>query len=574
MATAPDNLSDLQKHLAKALKIMDERRENYELAVEYADGTRAEVAATKAIKSLIEDAADASPVSLAHIPIEVLADKVQLASLTASESGPARILTDRAEANDLEDECDEWIRLACTFGDYYVIVDPTTDDEAGDVAPDGILWIGSSPLTTVMVYDQEDQRTPLYGAKVWKAGKSWRARLYYDDSTVRLITPKTDGNTSLDPNLFELDPPGDLDDEAAWIEHPGDRMLLHHLAIEGRPYGVPVHRKAWGPQDAITKISATNLVNVDSQGFASRWALADPEAEIDDDMDADFGTDGPGTAADKSDGMSTATSGKTRVRSTPGAISILRGIKSVGTFDASGSEDFIKNLDWYVRVMAVATGIALFEFDLKGDQPSGESRRRAESRAIKRADKIKRAASRFLVGIGDTTLALSGTRGSVIASFLPSETATDKEGLELVSSKIKAGVPVRKAFLEAGYTADEVEGWFPDDAPAVTPELLTIFAEALTKLGQAQTLGVITGPELQAMLPELLTGARGEGPAIEDDEPVDGEIVTDPATQLKAQADAVAVLINAGADPDMAALAAGLDGVDFPNEPVARSRTR
>ncbi|MFM9653852.1 hypothetical protein ACKI1S_48680, partial [Streptomyces galilaeus] len=79
-----------------------------------------------------------------------------------------------------------------------------------------------------------------------------------------------------DADLFELDYSADGEPEDAYLEHDGGKMLLAHLAIGGKPYGVPVHRKAYGPQDAITKISANNLVNVEAQGLPSRWALVDP----------------------------------------------------------------------------------------------------------------------------------------------------------------------------------------------------------------------------------------------------------------------------------------------------------
>ena len=101
----------------------------------------------------------------------------------------------------------------------------------------------------------------------------------------------------------------------------------------------------------------------------------------------------------------------------------------------------------------------------------------------------------------------------VTATFNPSETSTDLDGLQLVSAKIKAGVPVTQALLEAGYTDEKVEEWYPEGEPHVTPELLGILAAALGQLGQAKTLGVITDVELADMLPSILTAARNEGPS-------------------------------------------------------------
>lgn len=572
MVDAPTDIADIRRNLDRAFTIADGLEAEYVKGRDYYLGTRAEVFASAAVRRLLKDTAEAAPISLAHIPVDVIADKVELASLTAKEATAAAALTAVADANDLDDEADDIILKACYYGDYYAIVDPIAEDNDGRIAPEDIKLVGSSPLTTTMVYDRMDQRTPLYGVKVWPDGKVWRARVFYDNCTVKLATPETsDTEPKAERFDFDYDLIAEEEPEDAFVEHPGGRMLLQHLAVGGKPYGVPVHRKAWGPQDAITKISATNLNNVDGQGFASRWALADPMAEIDDDIDDDFGDDGPTTATGTGDGLTKATTGESRVRSIPGAIAILRGIKQVGQFDATDSEDFLKNLDWYVRVMAVACGVPLFEFDLTGVQPSGESRRRAEARANKRAAKIQRTAGAFFRGLADTVLAVLGTTGTVTVTFNPTETATDKEGIELVASKIKTGVPITQALLEAGYTTEQVEAWYPGGQPHITHEYLETLASALQQLGQAKTLGVITDDELADMLPEILTGPRGEGVSLDDEELDDdlGELVpADDAAALKAKADALGILVRAGANPEEAATVAGLPGMTFPNVPT------
>ena len=123
-------------------------------------------------------------------------------------------------------------------------------------------------------------------------------------------------------------------------------------------------------------------------------------------------------------------------------------------------------------------------------------------------------------------------------TFNPSETSTDKDGLELVSAKVKAGVPLRQALREAGYTDELVLEWYPLDAPAISPETLASLATALQALGNARTLGVITDDELRAMLPEILTAARNEGPAIPTTaDPLPG-VVTNPRTIAEAEAEA------------------------------------
>ncbi len=259
MTNAPDDLDTLRSNLGRALAILDAKHDGYVEAREYYDGTHAEVFASKAVRRLLASAAEAVPISLAHIPVDVIADKIKLVSLTATEPDAAAVLDTVTERNDLDDEADDMILKACYYGDYYAIVDPEVETEEG-IDVDGIGIVGSSPLNTVMVYDPKDGRTAIYGAKVWRDGKRWRALLFYHDCTVKLITDDLADDADPRAELFMPDlAPDELEaDRPHYLEHPGERLLLAHLAIDGKPYGVPVHRKAWGPQDAITKVSATN----------------------------------------------------------------------------------------------------------------------------------------------------------------------------------------------------------------------------------------------------------------------------------------------------------------------------
>ncbi len=577
MANAPEDLDDLRRDLDRALSVISDRTPDYIAAKEYWEGDREEFADSKAAEAVIRQS-KATPLSFAHIPVDVVADKVELASISSPSAAARRIIETWMDANDLDDESSDWIRKACMFGDYYVVTDPTGLDEDGAFTVEDIDSVGMSPLSTVVVYDKKTQRRAEFGAHFWDAGSKdravTRAVLYYDDCSVKLVA---DGKNADKGERFELDydPSKDEEAEDAYLEHEGGRMLIAHLAIGGKPYGVPIHKKAWGPQDAITKISANNLVNVDALGLPSRWALIDPAAEVDDDIDDDFGTDGPATTADKKDGRRDATTGR-RVRTIPGAIQFLRGVSRTGTYEGAETTGFLANLDWYVRAMAVACGIALHEFDMKGDQPSGESRRRAEGRQNRIAARVKRQAGAFFREIADTVLALVGVAEEVAVTFNPSETSTDKDGLELVALKAKSGVPLRQALLEAGYTDEQVAQWYPEGAPAFSIELQGLVAEVLSKLGAAKTLGVLNDEAIAAMVPELFeyasTVAEGIDPAADlVTDPASASIVTNAGSDFKAKADAIGILVRAGADPEEAAYAAetgDLGSLTFPNVPV------
>lgn len=590
MADAPDTFDDVLADLKRGLKIIAERAPDYELARDMYEGKAAEVVTSSALQRIINATAQRHPLSFAHIPVDSVLDKVNLVGITADGDAEDRLATAFDEL-DLDDEADEWHLKAGYFGDYYVIVDPLEEDEASGAAV-ALTASGSSPLSTVVVYSSKDERTPLFGVKRWQEGtgqeKRWRACVYYDDATVLLIGRGGAGEGA--PKAEDFDP--DLDEEgnegSERVPHEGGRMLIVHYAVGGKPYGVPLHRKAFGAQDAITKISATNLSSVDGQGFASRWALVDPMAEIDDDIDADFGTDSGDTLPADTDGMTTAT-GTSRVRTLPGTIALLRGVKAVGQFNEASPEGALKNAEWYLRSMAVITGTPLFEFDLTGEQPSGESRRRAESRLNKRAAKVARALGNAHKTLADTMLAVLGIEpesANVTVKWAPIETSTDAEGLELVGLKVKNGVPLRAALIEAGYDPETVDEWYEGDGAAFSPDLVTIIADALVKIGNAQTLGVLSAEQASKLLPLVLTGGEPARALADDDEPddtIEADAAEAPerdpalaAAELElarvkiadARFEAVGKAARAGADQAQAAEYVGIVGVDFPNVPT------
>lgn len=576
MVNAPDSIADLRHDIGKALGIIADKAPDYRIALEYYDGTRAEFADSKAARSVIAQS-KATPLSFAHIPVDVIVEKVELSSITSADAAAKVALETWLEKNDIDGESIDWILKARYFGDYYAVTDPVGLEDDGTAAIEDIQTVGMSPLSTVVVYDKKSGREPLYGVHVWgvtvNGQKKTKALVYYDDATVKVIA---DGESASEGDDFDLDIPLDVDGRPgepidAYIDHDAGRPLLHHLPIGGRPYGVPLHRKAYGPQDAITKVSANNLVNVDALGLPSRWALLDPNAEIDDDIDDDFGDDGPATLPADSDGRTDATTGR-RVRAMPGAIEFLRGVSETGTYAPSEADPFLANIEFYLRAMGVACGIPLFELDPKGEVPSGESRRRAEARANRTARRVQRQAAAFFSDMADTVLALVGRPAEVTVTFTPTETASDKDGLELVSLKVKAGVPLRQALLEAGYTDEQVDEWYPKNRPALSPEVVTMVAETLSKLGTAKTLGAITAEGIEAMVPELFEYAalalatEGVEPDVEDD-PLPG-VVTDPAAQMKSAAEAMGILIRSGVDQEEAAARVGLAGLTFPNLPT------
>jgi len=576
MAIAPDNLDDILDHLAQGLTRLDDHADEYLRRRGYFEGTIAEIITHPSLARLLKASAQVHKLNFAAIPVNSLFDKVELASCSSSDAKAAKILADTWDENDLEDEADDWHRKAGYFGDFYAIVDVDEVDSAGRATKTTV--IGSSPLSTVVIYSSKDGRAGLFAVKRWREGTRWMANVYYDDEVASLTTAR--GQDGKKYQQYQPDLADEADTESYRQANAVDsRLPVFHFRVDGKPYGQPVHRNAFGPQDSITKINATHLSAMDYQGYPQRYALVDGAASVsDDDIDEDFGTDGPDMGSQAAGGIGPDNHDKpvsdtSKLKSTPGSAWILNGIKSVGEFSAASEAPFINAMTFQVRSMATTTGTPLFEFDLEGAQPSGEARRRASGGINKHARKVKRTLGATWANISDYVLAVAGVTAEVSVNWLPTETETDKEGLELVAAKIKTGVPVRVALLEAGYTDEQVAGWYPDNTPALTLESLAILAEALAKLGQAVTLGTISSAELADMLPEILTAPRSEAPPVVVEPvaaagvPVVGPETPDPAT-IKAQADALGALVRAGADPADAAAFLGFTNVDFPNLPT------
>ena len=510
---APEGLDDARRDLGRAIKVLHGRAALYTSARDYQEGVVNEVVLSPTLRTLIAKAGgQLKPPSFVHIVCDALGDRIELAGVTAA-GAQGEALKDMLEGLDFTAEADEWEHKACYFGDYYVVIDPLEVDDEGRVLQASL--IGRSPLTAVAVYSMNDPRTPSFLAQVWQEGdgaqRVWRAILYYDDFTLMLSTTPGQGGGSGKTVAHYLPDLADSDDAESWrIRNPADAPLMVHYRIGGRPYGVPQHKKGWAHQDAITKIAAVDLAATEAQGFPSRYALLDPMAESDDDIDSDFGDDGPDTPAAARDGLTTPTTGSSNLKDLPGTIKMLAGVKSVTQLDAADSDPMLKKLDWWVRAMATATGVPFFEFDMGGDQPSGESRRRASTRIINRAKKAQRALGASHLRLIDTLLGAYGIEGAdVKVAWLPAEVANDAEGMELVKSKTSNGVPLKDALVEAGYLPETVDEWLAS-TPYSLSEVETI-AASLGELAKAETLGAILPEETRALLPAVLTGARGEG---------------------------------------------------------------
>lgn len=488
----------------------------YSEAHAYYEGEVAEVFASQAVARRLRKTGDRFKMNVIRSVVNAVSDRLDILSTTVSGSTEATIAQQRLDAikdaNGFEFEMPNVLRQASELGDSFVLVWDTVGED-GEAAGEPVLN-RHSPLSMRVVYDADNPRVKKYAVQVWKVKQTgdrdgkptgYRMNLYYADRVERWVNAQ--GTKPEDETGWEhyLDETGDPD---SWvIPNPYGEVPVFHFR-NGAPYGEAEHRHGYGSQDAINKIVIAHMSTIDFHIAPQRYALTEPNTagpddfENDDDED-DFTVDTePSTPAEKS--------AKKGLKSGPGTMQLFENVKSVGEFSAADSKNFIDPAAFYLRMMAQTTETPLHLVDESGDEPSGESRRRKEAPLVK---KVKDRQRMYAATIGEMlsfALKVAGLDGrEVVVTFAPAEVVSDAEGWATIKAKMEAGVPVRQALAEAGYSTEQIQEWFPEgEENGFRLADLAVVADILQKIGAAVAMNIITAEEGRALLPE---GALPEG---------------------------------------------------------------
>jgi len=173
-------------------------------------------------------------------------------------------------------------------GDAYVFVWPVTeapvsspggdddDDDDGDGEPVptskvvGVDVLVNRAGGVRAVYHEHNRLKIRYVVRTWieDGTDDTRLNLYYPDHVEKWRCGKE--AKSDNPESWERDPRQPND-----IPTPLGVMPWFHLR-NGRPYGVPEHANAYGPQRMISKLVSSLAAVIDFQVGAQRYYLADP----------------------------------------------------------------------------------------------------------------------------------------------------------------------------------------------------------------------------------------------------------------------------------------------------------
>lgn len=486
-----------KKKLRESLRELEKAVPGYVEADKFYKGTFAEPFQSLVMQRLLVRKEVNYKAVLSAVPVDAVVEKLEIIDIQSSDEEITDFLQEEVwKANQLQFVHKTAILAAEKFGDAYIFMWPEYDDVEGEVTQEaegsdeaadqvmtGIIACYQSPLKVRVFYDDLNPAYKTHAVKRKKTGKGKQecAWLYLADGTIEYY------ETPL--NKCGIDDFEYVED----VDNPTGGIPFIHLRND-LPYGCPLHQKAYGPQNQLTKFIVNEVSGSDFNAFPQRYALAKTRSASQGGDDIDWsGTDE--TVPDKDENI------VSKLVSGPGRIWDLSGFDSVGQFASADVEQYLKPMEKAVQLMAAATNTPVYYFTADstgGGTPSGESVRQRDARLNTKTEwQQKLLDSQFdeMLSMA-VSLAYDATPDdlSISIKWKPIEYVSETEKLELVSKKIELGVPPEIAFAEAGYDEETVRQWLtgkPNDTELLRRvTLLNTMGDAVQKIGTAAALGI------------------------------------------------------------------------------------
>jgi hypothetical protein len=408
--------------IKKAIDLIVNRRNVYVTAESYYEGTQSEVFPNQRWYKLLGNAGSDFRFNFSRTVVDSVLNRLEIANILGTTDSVNQKINSIWEMNDLKLDANEIHKRALVYGDCYAIV---WTDVNGNVTIDY-----NSPLTTVVVYDDENPRVKKYAAKMWQTKDSQdknivKLNLYYADRIEKYST-FGDLDNLVSSTSFVL---------SEIIENPWGQIPVFHFRTS-KQYGRPEHVDAFGPQDAINKLIVTHMTTVDYQGAPQRYALAGNgnSAEFDDFNDDDVAANNLGT-----------------LKNGPGELWYLKGVSKVGEFSPADHTVFTEPVKDFVRSMASITNTPLHYFEKTGNVPSGEALRTAESPLLKKVEDRQISFGNTWRDMFRFILMVEGMDSDVQVKWQSVESMDSLDAWEVAVKKRVVGVSLEQVLLEMGY---------------------------------------------------------------------------------------------------------------------------
>lgn len=410
--------------IKKAFDYILAQRDAYVKAEAYYDGHQPEVFQSQRWNRIFRFENADFRFNFAKTVVDSVLNRLEINQVQATTQAANRFIDRVFDQTDLKIDINEIHRSALIHGDTYAIVWP---DMTGQVAIDY-----NSPLTTVIIYDQENPRIKSFAAKMWQveteAGKMLKINLYYPDRI-----EKYQGMGDLE-NIISL-PIMALTET---VPNPWNEIPVFHFRTH-KPYGKPEHYDAYGPQDAINKLINTHMYTVDYQGAPQRYALSNGgnSSEFEDFNDDDTARENLGA-----------------LQNGPGQLWYLQGVSSVGQFPAADPKTFTEPVMEFVNAMASITSTPTHYFTKGSYIPSGEALRVSEAPLTKKVLNRQLAFGNTWRDLFKFMLRVEGISAEVEIDWQNPETIDTVDQWDIAVRKKSVGMPLEQILLELGYDAE------------------------------------------------------------------------------------------------------------------------
>lgn len=414
--------------IKKAVATLVDRRGLYENAENYYRGSQEEIFANHKWSHLFKENGRYI-LNYAKTVVDTVLDRLEIASVKGVGEAADSALNKIWEQNELHIDATEIHRRALIYGECYAIVWP---DEEGEVQ---ITY--NAPLTTIMIYDEENPRKKSYAAKAWETvnvfGKTQtNLNLYYADRIEKFSRAGALDTAAADPNNWTA---GEV------VENPFGEVPVFHFRTH-RPYGTPEHAAAIGPQDAINKMVNNHMLTVDYQGAPQRYALSN------------YGNASEFQDFDEDD---TVRENLASLKAGPGEFWYLNGVTQVGQFSPADPSVFTGPILDYVKSMASLTQTPLHYFQNNGQFASGEALRTAEAPLIKKVRDRQNAFGATWREVFRFALRIEGIEVDVQMKWHTAESIDTTDAWNVASIKRGMGIPLVIVLTEMGYDLELAE---------------------------------------------------------------------------------------------------------------------
>lgn len=520
--------------LLEGMRGLDDSLDTYVKMWTYYAGKLPETFASDRIKAMISKTAQDYRFRLSKIPVNALARRIGITGISSTRGDAVtRRIEEIRQANDMELHEGFLHNRLFVYGDAYMFVWPVTDTEDTDmesVSPDedtrevGVELAYQSPLSCRAFYDSEDGRRIRFVIRRWKEATPldpngvWRAEVWYADRVEAFRTKVGHtGKEAEDWELYAEDEQGipllAIEGQNWPEEHDHEEIPIKH-ARNDLPYGRSELLDFIGPQNILTKATATQASEIETHGWKERVVIADDKAILDQASDAVNWQD----SADAPTVPKLPTSGRRRG---PGTETRYTGTKSVQDVDAPQPSDMIEPIEQWMRLGAAASDTPLFEFDARtGLQLSGVARQRAEAPMRDRENQAKAYLLRFWREVYGLALKMDGISdpGEIEITWKLPEVVSDPEFWQVAQLKMAAGMPATQILREANYSPEEIEEWTDANGEeAFLDQRITRLAalgEAMQAIGAGAALLGIEEARVRALVDRIM-GEAGAPPAIE-----------------------------------------------------------